>query len=102
MIMLNRDKKTKELKPTTGLKSQAWRIYKPGQKKPFPISRSGFSDFLTCQRCFYLNKVMGLKDIDTIPFTLNNTVDELVKKEFDSHREKQTPHKVMEEKKPNN
>jgi len=97
MIKLNRDSKTKELKPTTGLKLQSWRLYKPGQNGPFTISRSGFSDFLDCQRCFYLNKVKGLKDIDTIPFSLNNTVDELVKKEFDRDRAKKKSHKVMKE-----
>lgn len=97
MIKLNRDSKSKELKPTTGLKTQAWRLYKPGQNKPFTISRSGFSDFLDCPRCFYLNKVKGLKDIDTIPFSLNNTVDELVKKEFDRDRAKKKSHEVMKE-----
>ncbi len=97
MIKLNRDSKTKELKATTGLKTQSWRLYKSGQNKPFTISRSGFSDFLDCQRCFYLNKVKGLKDIDTIPFSLNNTVDELVKKEFDHCRERKIPHEVMKE-----
>jgi hypothetical protein len=39
--------------------------------------------------------VKGLKNIDTIPFTLNNAVDALVKKEFDFHRKKQTPHPLM-------
>ena len=100
MIYLNRDKKTKQLKVTDGLKSrdprQRHRIYELASKdKAFRISRSKFSDFLTCERCFYLEIVKGLKNIDTIPFTLNNAVDELVKKEFEFHRDKQTPHKVM-------
>ena len=100
MIYLNRDKTTKELKPTDGFKSrkpnQKWRIFELNdKKKPFRLSRGKFSDFLTCKRCFYLEQVKGLKKLDTIPFTLNNAVDDLVKKEFDYHRKKQTPHPLM-------
>ena len=100
MIYLNRDRKTKEFKPTDGLKSrvpnQKWRIYELNEKiKPFRLSRSKFSDFLNCKRCFYLEQVKGLKPLDTIPFTLNNAVDTLCKKEFDFHRENQTPHPIM-------
>ena len=102
MIYLNRDRTTKELKPTDGLKSrkpnQKWRIFELNdKKKPFRLSRSKFSDFLTCKRCFYLDQVKGLKYLDTLPFTLNNAVDALVKKEFDFHRKKQTPHPLMNE-----
>ena len=100
MIYINRDRKTKDLKITNGLKSkvknQLWRIYELNNKsKPFRISRSKFSDFLNCQRCFYLDQVKGLKNLDTIPFTLNNAVDDLCKKEFDFHRTNQTPHPIM-------
>jgi len=100
MIYLNRDKKTKQLKPTDGLKSkvpnQKWRIYELNEKiKPFRLSRSKFSDYLNCKRCFYLEQVKGLKPLDTIPFTLNNAVDGLCKKEFDFHRDNQTPHPIM-------
>ena len=103
MIFINRDKETKSPKETDGLKSreksQLWRIFKFNKKiKPFRLSRTKFSDFLTCKRCFYLDQVEGLKYLDSIPFTLNNVVDELVKKEFDYHREKQTPHPIMKEK----
>ena len=106
MIYLNRDKTTKELKPTNGFKStvpsQKWRIYELNNKiKPFRLSRSKFSDFLTCKRCFYLDQVKGLKNLDTLPFTLNNAVDSLVKKEFDHHRNQQTPHPLMKKNKIN-
>ena len=106
MIYLNRDKTTKELKPTNGFKStvpnQKWRIYELNNKiKPFRLSRSKFSDYLTCKRCFYLDQVKGLKNIDTIPFTLNNAVDALCKKEFEYHRKKQTPHPIMKKEKIN-
>ena len=102
MAHLNRDKKTKELKETDGLKSRAknqlWRIYKCNDKrKPFRISRSKFSNYVDCDRCFYLDQVLGLKQIDSIPFKLNDAVDELCKKEFEYHRKKQTPHPIMKE-----
>jgi len=95
MRHLSRHWKTKDLIEETGKKSQEWRIYKSG--KTFKISRSGVETFKDCPRCFYLNVVKGLKDIDTIPFTLNNTVDLLVKAEFDYCREKQIPHEVMKD-----
>jgi len=104
--MLNRDKETKKLKETNGLKSKAknqlWRIFKHNdKKKPFRLSRSKFSDYVNCKRCFYLDQVEGLKGIDTIPFTLNNAVDNLCKKEFEYHRKKQTPHPIMKKEKIN-
>ena len=100
MIYLNRDRKTRELKDTDGFKSkvpnQKWRIFELNEKiKPFRLSRTKFSDYLTCKRCFYLEQVKGLKNLDTIPFTLNNAVDALVKKEFAFHRNNQTPHPLM-------
>ena len=100
MIYLNRDRETKEFKETNGLKSrekrQLWRIYELNKKeKAFRLSRSKFSDYLTCKRCFYLEQVKGLKYLDTIPFSLNNAVDDLCKKEFDFYRAAQTPHPIM-------
>ncbi len=70
--------------------------YKYQHGKPFKISRSGIDSFIKCQRCFYLNKVKNIKDIGIPGFLLNSAVDELLKKEFDIHRENQTPHKLMD------
>ena len=58
-------------------------IYNRTTKEPFKISRSKFFNFLNCKRCFYLDRVIGLKELSSPPYTLNNTVDELLKKEFD-------------------
>ena len=94
MIYLNRIKGI--LKKTNGFRKMAAYIYELRNKeKPFKVSRSKLSDYLTCKRCFYLDRVKGLKSLDSIPFTLNNAVDNLCKKEFDYHREKQTPHPIM-------
>ena len=50
MIDLKRDDKG-NLKNATGLNSQKWRCYKPGQEKDFPVSRSRFEDFSKCPPC---------------------------------------------------
>ena len=67
----------------------------PYQKEDFKISRGRFSNFLTCQRCFYLDRVMGLDPPGTPGWTLNETTDLLLKKEFDACRANQTPHRIF-------
>lgn len=51
--------------------------------------------FIKCPRCFYLDQRLGIKQPDTYPLTLNIAVDELMKKEFDTHRAAGTPHPYM-------
>lgn len=70
-------------------------IYTPGDKKEFKISRSKIDLFLECPRCFYLDIRLGIKRPPGFPFTLNNAVDGLLKKEFDIHRAKQTHHPLL-------
>ncbi len=67
-------------------------LYDPGSEKPFRISRSKIDLFLQCPRCFYLDRRLGIKRPPGYPFTLNNAVDELLKKEFDIYREKREKH----------
>ena len=62
---------------------------------PFKISRSKLSNFLSCKRCFYLDRVEGLKEPSMPGWALNSTVDELLKKEFDQYRNNQKPHPMM-------
>ena len=62
---------------------------------PFKISRSKLSNFLSCKRCFYLDRVKGLKEPSMPGWALNIAVDELLKKEFDQYRKDQKPHPVM-------
>jgi len=94
MISLKRNNKG-ELVPATGLRTRASSIYIPNQTDPFKISRSKFSDFLTCQRCFYLDRVKGLASPSMPGWTLNETTDLLLKKEFDACRANQTPHRIF-------
>lgn len=52
------------------------------------ISRSGLKLFLECPRCFWLDLHHKIKRPPGYPFTLSIAVDYLVKKEFDTYREK--------------
>ena len=94
MISLNINKKGEQVE-ATGKRTRASSIYTPGQSENFRISRSKFTDFISCQRCFYLDRVKGLKSPSTPGWSLNETTDLLLKKEFDLCREKQEPHRIF-------
>lgn len=64
-------------------------------EKPFKLSRSKVDMFIECPRCFYLDRRLGVKRPGGFPFTLNNAVDFLLKKEFDIHRAKNQAHPLM-------
>ena len=51
-----------ELAEVTPLRTRKGSIYIKGSNEKFKISRSKFSNFLDCKRCFYLERVKGLKD----------------------------------------
>ena len=94
MISLKRNNKL-ELVEAKGKRTQARSIYMPGQSEDFKISRGRFSNFLTCPRCFYLDRVKGLAEPGMPGWTLNETTDLLLKKEFDVCRIKQKPHRLF-------
>jgi len=94
MIDLKRNSR-KELVPATGKRVRASSIYTPNQTETFKISRGKFSNFLTCQRCFYFDRVIGLDEPGTPGWSLNETTDILLKKEFDICREQQTAHRLF-------
>ena len=70
-------------------------IFDPESEKPFKLSRSRLEIFLTCPRCFYLDRRMGIGRVPLPAFTLNTATDTLLKREFDRHRADQTPHPLM-------
>lgn len=72
-------------------------LFDPKSEKPFKLSRSKVELFLRCARCFYLDRRMGVGQPSGPPFTLNNAVDALLKKEFDGYRERGEPHPLMQE-----
>ncbi len=67
-------------------------LYNPTSGEPFKLSRSKVDLFLQCPRCFYIDRKLGISQPSGPPFTLNNALDALLKKEFDSHRKAQTIH----------
>ena len=71
-------------------------IFNPETGEPFRISRSKIDLFMSCPRCFYLDRRLGIGRPPGFPFNLNTAVDTLLKKEFDIHRVKKTPHPFME------
>jgi hypothetical protein len=96
MISLKRNSKG-ELVPAPGKRVKEKSIYSPNQKEEFKLSRGKFSDFLSCTRCFYMDRVLGLEQPKTPGWTLNSATDELLKKEFDFCRELQIPHRLFKD-----
>lgn len=63
--------------------------------QPFKFSRSKVELFVECPKCFYMDRVKGVSRPAGFPFSLNNAVDALFKKEFDQYRLKQKPHPLV-------
>ena len=83
------------MKEATSFRVRKNSLYDKKSNVPFKISRSKFSNFLSCKRCFYLDRVKGLKEPSMPGWALNTAVDELLKKEFDHYRKEQKPHPEM-------
>ena len=96
MVSIKKNNKG-EFQNALGKRTRLTSIYLPGQNDLFKISRSKFSNFLDCPRCFYLDRVKGLQEPSMPGWSLNSTVDELLKKEFDYYRERKEPHPIFKE-----
>lgn len=96
MVSLKRNNKG-EFQEAKGIRTRQSSFYKPDQNETFKISRSKFSNFLDCKRCFYLDRVKGLQEPSMPGWSLNTTVDDLLKKEFDTFREQGQPHPIFKE-----
>lgn len=72
-------------------------LYNPNSSDTFRLSRSKIDLFVSCPRCFYLDRKLGVGQPPGYPFSLNSAVDKLLKKEFDIHRVKGTAHPLMRE-----
>lgn len=59
------------------------------------LSRSKIDLFLECPRCFYEDVARNNARPGGLPFTLNNAVDALFKREFDHYRAAQQPHPLF-------
>ncbi|NNM84080.1 hypothetical protein HKL94_02610 [Candidatus Parcubacteria bacterium] len=78
------------------LKTRRSAPFDPSSGEPFKVSRSKIDLFSECQRCSYLDLRLGIKRPSTPAFTLNNAVDELLKREFDIHRAAGSRHPLLE------
>jgi len=97
--MISIKKNTKgEPQKASGRRSTAKSIYTPGQAEDFQVSRGKFDNFLTCPRCFYLERVSGLKEPDMPGWALNSLTDSLLKVEFDQCRSKGESHRILKAK----
>ena len=72
-------------------------LYDPHSQTPFRISRSKIDLFINCPLCFYFDRRLGVGQPPGYPFSLNSAVDNLLKKEFDSYRQKGEAHPLMKE-----
>ncbi|MDZ4227172.1 MAG: PD-(D/E)XK nuclease family protein [Patescibacteria group bacterium] len=70
-------------------------LYDPSSDESFRLSRTKIDLFHECPRCFYLDVRLGIPRPSFPAFSLNNAVDELMKREFDTHRAKGEPHPLM-------
>ncbi|MDD5005056.1 MAG: PD-(D/E)XK nuclease family protein [Candidatus Omnitrophica bacterium] len=70
-------------------------MFDPKSAIPFKLSRTKIDLFLSCPRCFYLDRRLGVGQPPGFPFSLNSAVDTLLKKEFDVYRKNQIAHPLM-------
>lgn len=77
----------------------AWarKTFDPTSSETFKLSRSKIDLFMECPRCAYLDMRLGVPRVSGPSFTLNNAVDELFKREFDTHRVKGTVHPLAKQ-----
>lgn len=94
MISLKRNNKG-EFVEAKGRRVQKKSIYQAYQTEEYRLSRGKFEDFLSCARCFYLDRVCGLVAPGTPGWALNSLTDDLLKKEFDVCRDQGRPHRVF-------
>lgn len=71
-------------------------LYAPNSAEPFKLSRSKLESFLSCPRCFYIDRRLGVDKPPGFPFSLNSAVDHLLKQEFDIHRANGSKHPLIE------
>ena len=71
--------------------------YKKDSEKPFKISRSKIELFCNCQRCFFKQVKLGLREPPMPSWAINSAVDALLKKEMDFCRKEDRPHGIFKE-----
>ena len=72
-------------------------VYKPEEERYYKISRSKIESYVSCKRCFYLDRKLKVAQPPGFPFNLNSAVDQLLKNEFDEYRKNETTHPYIKE-----
>lgn len=80
-----------------GYKYERAQPYQPGQKSAHKLSRSKIDLFVQCPRCFWLDTRLKISRPKGPPFTLNSTVDYLLKLEFDALRRDGKQHPLQKQ-----
>jgi len=70
-------------------------LFDPACEQPFRLSRTKLELFSVCERCFYLDRRLGVEQPGGLPYTINSAIDVLLKREFDAYRELGQPHPLM-------
>jgi len=70
-------------------------LFDSNSKEAFKLSRSKLDLFISCPRCFYLDRKLGISRPSGPSFSLNSAVDTLLKKEFDIYRAKEQNHPLL-------
>lgn len=63
------------------------------------LSPNSLNFFLECPHCFWLEKKKGIKRPQFYPYTLNTSIDSLLREEFDTFRAKGEAHPLLLENK---
>jgi len=69
--------------------------YSPNSIDPYEVSRSKVELFLSCARCFWLDRRQGIAPPSSPPYTLNSAIDGLLKREFDRYRVAKETHPLL-------
>ncbi len=75
--------------------NRLWQIMMSKSLKNRQLSRSKIELFIDCPRCFHADVALGSPRVGSLPFTLNNAVDQLFKAEFDRYRGAREPHPLF-------
>ncbi|MGH7141346.1 MAG: PD-(D/E)XK nuclease family protein [Minisyncoccia bacterium] len=70
-------------------------LFDPALPFPLRLSRRSVELYLECPRCFYNEVRLGIKRPSIPAFTLNKTVDTLLKREFDRYRKARKTHPLF-------
>lgn len=75
------------------------KLYIKNNLEPYPINRTKIELFNNCRKCFYNDITYGVRRPHGPPLVLNNTLHQIMTKEFDDYRKKKIVHPIMLNKK---